>query len=113
MLKHLQIKANVQLDRTYVVLRYLKHGRRKRLPDSPDTYLIYLGKHIEKEVLKQPTIFAVSKITERACIYKENDRMPFLLNEDVPWVPLRVSYVFLNDDDDDDDDDKNLISYLA
>ena len=36
--------------------------------------------------------------------------MAVLLNEDIPWVPLKkVKYIFLNEDD----DDKNLISYLA
>ena len=36
--------------------------------------------------------------------------MAVLLNEDIPWVPLKkVKYIFVNEDD----DDKNLISYLA
>ena len=36
--------------------------------------------------------------------------MAVLLNEDIPWVPLKkVNYFLLNDDD----DDKKLISYLA
>ena len=37
--------------------------------------------------------------------------MAILMNEDVPWVPLKVNCFFLNDDD--DNDDKNLISYLV
>ena len=45
-LKNLQIKANVQLIRTCVLVRYLEHGPRKILPDRPATYLIDLGKHI-------------------------------------------------------------------
>ena len=94
-----------------MVVRYLEHDRRKRLPDTQVTYLIDLGKHIEKEGLKLPIIFAVSKITERACIYKANHLMAILMNEDVPWVPLKVNCFFLNDDD--DNDDKNLISYLV
>ena len=91
-----------------VVVRYLKYDRRKRLPDRPATYLIDLGKYIEKEGLKQPITFAGIKTTERAYIYKENHRMADLLNENIPWVPLKVNYFFLNDAD-----DKNLISYLA
>ena len=47
--------------------------------------------HFEKEGLKQPIILAVSKIRERACIYKENYRMAVLLNEDVPWLPHLVN----------------------
>ena len=36
--------------------------------------------------------------------------MAVLLNEDIPWVPLKkVNYFLLNDDD----DDKKLIAYLA
>ena len=50
-LKNLQIKANVQLVRTCVLVKYLEHHRRKRrLPDRPATYLNDLGKRIEKEV---------------------------------------------------------------
>ena len=50
-LKNLQIKANVQLVRTCVQVKYLEHYRRKRrLPDRPATYLNDLGKRIEKEV---------------------------------------------------------------
>ena len=100
-LKNLQIKANVQLVRTCVLAKYLEHDRRKRrLPDRPATYLTDLGKRIEKEGLKQPIILAVSKITERAYVYEGNHRMAVLLNEDVPWVPLKVNYFFLNDDHD-------------
>ena len=56
-LKNLQIKANVQLVRTCVLVKYLEHHRRKRrLPDRPATYLNDLGKRIEKEGLKQPGI---------------------------------------------------------
>ena len=41
--------------------------------------------------------------------------MAVLMNEDVPWVPLKINCFFLSDDDDDDDDDddKNLISFLV
>ena len=38
--------------------------------------------------------------------------MAVLMNEDVPWVPLKINCFFLSDDDD-DDDDKNLISFLV
>ena len=66
MLKNIRIKANVPLVRTFVQAKYLEHDRRKRrLPDKPATYLTDLGKRIEKEGLKQPIIFVVSKITER------------------------------------------------
>ena len=100
-LKNLQIRANVQLLRTCVLARQLEHDRRKRrLPDRPATYLADLGKRIEKEGLKQPIILAVSKMTKRAYIYKGNHRMVVLLNEDVPWVPLKVNYFFLIDDHD-------------
>ena len=100
-LKNLQIKANVQLVRTCALAKYLEHDRRKRrLPDRPATHLTDLGKRIEKEGLKQPIILAVSKITERAYIYEGNNRMAVLLNEDVPWVSLKVNYFFLHDDHD-------------
>ena len=36
--------------------------------------------------------------------------MAVLMNEDVPWVPLKINCFFLSDDD---DDDKNLISFLV
>ena len=89
-LKNLQINANIQLVRTCVLARWLEHDRRKRrLPDRLATYLTDLGKRIEKEGLKQPIILAVSKITERAYIYDRNHRMAVLLNEGVPWVPLK------------------------
>ena len=100
-LKNLQIKANAQIVRTCLRARYLEHDRKKRrLTDEPATYLTYLEKCIEKEGLKQPIILAVSKITERAYVYEGNHRMAVLLNEDVPWVPLKVNYFFLNDDHD-------------
>ena len=87
MLKNLQIKANVQLVRTCVLARFLEHDRRKRrLPDTPATYLTDLEKPIEKEGLKH--------------IYEGNHRMAVLLNEDVPWVPQKVNYFFSNDDHD-------------
>ena len=35
-----------------------------------------------------------------AYIYERNHRMAFLLNEDVPWVLLKVNYFFLSDDHD-------------
>ena len=38
--------------------------------------------------------------------------MAVLMNEDVPWVPLKINCFFLSDDDD-DDDDKNLVSFLV
>ena len=100
-LKNLQIKANAQIVRTCLRARYLEHDRRKRrLTDEPATYLTYLEKCIEKEGLKQPIILAVSKITVRAYIYERNNRMAVLLNEDVPWVSLKVNYFFLHDDHD-------------
>ena len=100
-LKNLQIKANVQLVRTSVLAKYNEHDRRKRkLPDRPTTYLTDVGKCVEKEGLNQPTIPAVSKITERAYVYEGNHRMAVLLNENVSWVPLKVNYFFLNDDHD-------------
>ena len=37
--------------------------------------------------------------------------MAVLMNEDVPWVPLKINCFLLSDDD--DDDDKNLISFLV
>ena len=99
--KNLQIKANAQIVRSCLQARYLEHERRKRrLTDEPATYLTDLEKCIEKEGLKQPIIVAVSKITERAYIYEGNHRMAIVLNEDVPWVSLKVSYFFLQDDDD-------------
>ena len=99
--KNLQIKASAQIVRTCLQARYLEHDRRKRrLTDEPATYLTDLEKCIEKESLKQPIIVAVSKITERAYIYEGNHRMAVVLNEDVPWVPLKVNYFFLHDDDD-------------
>ena len=98
-LKNLQIKANVQLVRTWVLAKYLEHYRRKRrLTDRLATYLTDLGKRIEKEGLKQQIILAVSKITDRAYAYEGNHQMAVLLNEDVPSVPLKVNYFFLNDD---------------
>ena len=64
-LKNLQIKANVQLVRTCVLAKYLKHDRRKRrLPDRPATYRNDLGKRIEKEGLKQPGHTFTKKTTE-------------------------------------------------
>ena len=63
-LKNLQIKANVQLVRTCVLAKYLKHDRRKRLPDRPATYLNDLGKCIEKEGLKQPWHTFTKETTE-------------------------------------------------
>ena len=64
-LKNLQIKANVQLVRTCVLAKYLKHDRRKRrLPDRPATYRNDLGKRIEKEGLKQLGHTFTKKTTE-------------------------------------------------
>ena len=111
MLKNLQIKANVQLLRTCVLARYLEHDqRKKRLPGRPATYLADLGKRIENEGLKQPVILDVSKMTKRAFIYKRNHQMVVLLNENVPWVPLKINYFFLNDDH---DKKFNFIPYLV
>ena len=62
-------------------VRYLEHDQRKRrLPDRPATYLADLGKRI------------------------------VLLNEDLPWVPLKANYFFLNDDH---DKKFNLIPHLV
>ena len=44
----------------------------------------------------------------RAYVYEGNHRMAVLLNEDVPWVPLKINYFFLKNDH-----DRNLISYHA
>ena len=66
----------------------------------PATYLTDLGNRIEKEGLKRPIILAVGEITHRADIYEGNHRMAVLLNEDVPWLPLKFNYFFLNDDRD-------------
>ena len=108
-LKILKIQANVQLVGTCFLAKCFEQDRRKRrLPGRPATYLSDLEKRIEKDCLKQPIILAVSKITERACVYEGNHRMAVLLNEDVPWVPLKVNYFFLNDDH-----DKNLSSYFV
>ena len=64
-LKNLQIKANVQLVRACVLVKYLEHVRRKRrLPDRPATYLNDLRKRIEKEGLEQPGHTFTKETTE-------------------------------------------------
>ena len=109
MLKNLQIKANVQLIRTCVLVRYLEHGPWKGLPDRPATYLIDLGKHIKKEGLKQPILFPVGKITERTCIYKKKHWIGSFAEWGYTLSTTEEGYSLLNEDN----NDQNLISYLA
>ena len=59
-----------------------------------------LKNEIIKNGLEMPLILAVSKITERAYLFEGNHRMIVLEELKVPWVPLKINYLFYNADTD-------------
>ena len=48
--------------------------------------------------LKEPLILAVSKITQKAYLTEGNHRLIILDKLGVHWVPLKITYWFMNDD---------------
>ena len=95
-------KLNVEMVRKCVQAKYLKCGRTKApLPGRSDSYIEDLGNDIKQNGLKIPVIIAINKKkTERAYIHEGNHRMAPLLDNDVNWVPLMMTFLFLSNVDD-------------
>ena len=95
-------KLNVEMVRKCVQAKYLKCGRTKApLLDRSDSYIEDLGNDTKQNGLKIPVIIAINKKkTERAYIHEGNHRMAALLDNDVNWVPLMMTFLFLSNVDD-------------
>ena len=53
---------------------------------------------IQKNGLEHPLSLSVSKKTGRAVLFDGNHRLTIFRNKNVEWVPLKVSYFFIEDD---------------
>ena len=94
-------RRNVQLVRREQLERFVEFDRTvMKVPGKGKRYLNNLGQQIKKEGLKRPIVLAVSKLTGRAYIHDGNHRMAVLKKENVEWVPVKISYFFINDDND-------------
>ena len=51
-----------------------------------------------KNGLEDPLSLSISKKSGRAVIFDGNHRLTILRNKNVKWVPLKVSYFFIEDD---------------
>ena len=90
-------RRNVQLVRREQLERFVEFDRTvMKVPGKGKRYLNNLGQQIKKEGLKRPIVLAVSKLTGGAYIHNGNH----LKKENVEWVPVKISYFFINDDND-------------
>ena len=89
----------VQLLKREEIGKYIEFDRNvKKVPGKGKNYLLDLRKNIESNGLKYPLVIAVSKLTGRAYIHDGNHRMAVLNNLKVEWVPVKISYFYINDD---------------
>ena len=68
------------------------------LPGKGKEYMKDLWCDIERNGLQNPLSLSVSKATGRAVIFDGNHRLTLFRNKNVEWVPLNVSYFFIEDD---------------
>ena len=70
----------------------------QRLPEKRKKYMTQLWCDLIKNGLNDPLSLSLSKKTGRAVIFDGNHRLTILRNKNVKWVPLKVSYFFIEDD---------------
>lgn len=93
-------RCNVQLVRLPVLQKYIEFDRGNSMQykyKNGDQFLKKLERDIKKSGLKEPLILAISKETQRAYLTEGNHRIICLDRLGVHWVPLKISYWFLND----------------
>ena len=97
--KHFNFKYSIQLVPINELKPYVEFDREKVVvPGKGKIYQENLRKNLLKDGLMTPLILAVSKKTGRAYLYEGNHRMVALIQQQNDWVPLQVTYHFLNDD---------------
>ena len=62
-------------------------------------YLNQLWSDIKRNGLQNSLSLSVSRETGRAVLFDGNHRLPLFRNKKVEWVPLKVSYFFIEDED--------------
>ena len=97
--EELQSSSTAQRVLVSDLVPYLHFDRDiQRLPGKRKKYMTQLWCDLIKNGLKYPLSLSISKKTGRAVIFDGNHRLTILRNKNVKWVPLKVSYFFIEDD---------------
>ena len=97
---NLNDKTGVQLVRLPVLQKYIEFDRNiYRKHDDHEKYMKWLENDIKVNGIKEPLILALSKKSQRAYLTEGNHRIICLENLGAHWVPLKITYLFLNQDD--------------
>ena len=97
--EELQSSSTAQRVLVSHLVPYLHFDRDiQRLPGKRKKYMTQLWCDLIKNGLKYQLSLSISKKTGRAVICDGNHRLTTLRNKNVKWVPLKVSYFFIEDD---------------
>ena len=82
------------------VVEYLHFDRDiETLPGKGKKYLNQLWSDIKRNGLQNSLSLSVSRKKGRAVLFDGNHRLTLFRNKKVEWVPLKVSYYFIEDED--------------
>ena len=91
--------STAQRVRVSELIKYLHFDRDvNTLPGKGKKYLNKLWSDITQNGLQNPLSLSVSRKTGRAVLFDGNHRLTLFRNKEVVWVPLKVSYFFIEDD---------------
>ena len=97
--EELQSSSTAQRVLVSDLVPYLHFDRDiQRLPRKREKDMTQLWCDLIKNGLKYQLSLSISKKTGRAVIFDGNHRLTILRNKNVKWVPLKVSYFFIEDD---------------
>lgn len=100
-LEELSFSGNCQRVLVSDLVPYLHFDRDiQQLPGKGKKYMSTLWNDLVRNGLRDTPSLSVSKKTGRGVIYDGNHRLTLMRNKKVKWVPLKVSYFFIEDDND-------------
>ena len=100
-IQEVKCSSSAQRVRLSELTEYLHFDRDiQALPGKGKEYLAELWSDIQRNGLQNPLSLSVSRKTGRAVLFDGNHRLTLFRNKNVQWVPLKVSYFFIEDDDD-------------
>ena len=106
----LKFHKSYQKVKVSELLSYMHFDRDiNQLPGKGKVYKEKLWSDIKKNGLENPLSLSVSQKTGRAVLFDGNHRLTIFRNKKVEWVPLKVSYFFIENDY---DESFNLIPRL-
>ena len=93
--------STAQRVRVVELVEYLHFDRDiETLPGKGKKYLNQLWSDIKRNGLQNSLSLSVSRKTGRTVLFDINHRLTLFRNKKVEWVPLKVSYFFIEDEDD-------------